>query len=85
VSVTAAAERVVEGPAPRGRVDLAVAAVAEISRAHAQRLIGDGRALVDGRPRRANDRLAGGEVIRVELSAPADDRLEPESIPLSIA
>ena len=37
------------GAAQAGRVDLAVAAVAEISRAHAQRLIGDGRALVDGR------------------------------------
>ena len=85
MSETAGAERVVEGPAPPGRVDLAVAAVAEISRAHAQRLIGDGRASVDGRARRANDRLVGGELIRVELSAPPDDRLEPESIPLSIA
>ena len=44
-----------------GRVDLAVAAVAGISRAHAQRLIGDGRALVDGARRRSSDRLSGGE------------------------
>jgi 23S rRNA pseudouridine1911/1915/1917 synthase len=79
------ADRVVEGTAPAGRVDVAVASVAEISRAHAQRLIGDGRALVDGGRRRSSDRLVGGERIRVELSAPPDDSLEPESIPLRVA
>ncbi len=78
-------ERVVEGPAPVGRVDVAVAAVAGISRAHAQRLIGDGRALIDGARRRSSDRLAGGETIRVELTAPPDATLEPESIPLEVA
>jgi 23S rRNA pseudouridine1911/1915/1917 synthase len=83
--MTAVADRTVEGPAPRGRVDLAVAAVAGISRAHAQRLIGDGRALVDGSRRRASDRLAGGETIAVELSAPPDDSLLPETIPLRVA
>jgi 23S rRNA pseudouridine1911/1915/1917 synthase len=79
------ADRTVEGIAPAGRVDLAVVAVAGISRAHAQRLIGDGRALVDGARRRASDRLTGGERVTVELSAPADDSLLPESIPLRIA
>jgi 23S rRNA pseudouridine1911/1915/1917 synthase len=83
--VSALADRVVEGPAPAGRVDVAVASVAEISRAHAQRLIGDGRALVDGGRRRSSDRLVGGERIRVELSAPPDESLEPESIPLRVA
>jgi 23S rRNA pseudouridine1911/1915/1917 synthase len=83
--MTSVADRTVEGPAPRGRVDLAVAAVAGISRAHAQRLIGDGRALVDGSRRRASDRLAGGETIAVELSAPPDDSLLPETIPLRVA
>jgi 23S rRNA pseudouridine1911/1915/1917 synthase len=84
--VTAPVEdRTVEGDAPAGRADLAVAAVAGISRAHAQRLIGDGRALVDGRRRRASDRLAGGERVTVELSAPPDATLEPESIPLDVA
>lgn len=75
----------VEGVAPAGRVDLAVSAVAGISRAHAQRLIGDGRALVDGRRRRASDRLKGGERVSIELSAMPDRTLEPESIPLRIA
>jgi 23S rRNA pseudouridine1911/1915/1917 synthase len=77
-------ERTVEGPAPAGRADLAVAAIAGISRAHAQRLLGDGRALVAGVRRRASDRLAGGELISVVLSAPPDESLEPESIPLQV-
>ena len=83
--MTAALERTAEGPAPAGRVDVAVAAVAGISRAHAQRLIGDGRALVDGARRRSSDRLVGGERISVELSAPPDESLQAESIPLRVA
>jgi 23S rRNA pseudouridine1911/1915/1917 synthase len=78
------AERILEGPAPAGRADLAVASVAGISRAHAQRLLGDGRALVDGRTRRASDRLAGGEALRVTLSAPPDPTLVPEAIPIRV-
>jgi 23S rRNA pseudouridine1911/1915/1917 synthase len=85
VTVAAERDRVVTGPAPVGRADLAVAAVAGISRAHAQRLLGDGRALVDGARRRSSDRLAGGERVSVELTAPADESLEPESIPLRVA
>lgn len=78
-------DRVVTGEATSGRFDLAVAAVAGVSRAHAQRLISDGRALVDGRRGRASDRLRGGEAIRVELSAPPDPTLRGEAIPLVIA
>jgi 23S rRNA pseudouridine1911/1915/1917 synthase len=77
--------RTVEGIAPAGRVDLAVSAVGGISRAHAQRLIGDGRALVDGARRRSSDRLAGGERVTVELSAPPDESLAAESIALVVA
>jgi 23S rRNA pseudouridine1911/1915/1917 synthase len=61
-----------------------VAAVAGISRAHAQRLLGDGRALVDGRSRRASDRLIGGEQLRITLSAPPDPTLVPEVIPIRV-
>ena len=78
-------DRVVTGEASGGRLDLAVSAVAGISRAHAQRLISDGRATVDGRRGRASDRLRGGESIRVELSAPADPSLRGETIPIRIA
>ncbi len=81
----AVGDRVVTGEAIRARFDLAVSAVAGISRAHAQRLISDGRAVVDGRRGRASDRLRGGETIRVELSAPADPTLRGEAIPLRIA
>ena len=80
-----AASRLVEGPAPAGRADLAVSAVAGISRAHAQRLLGDGRATIDGQRRRSSDRLAGGELVAVELSAPPDPTLVPERIPLRVA
>jgi 23S rRNA pseudouridine1911/1915/1917 synthase len=82
--VIVSGERILEGTAPAGRVDVAVATVAGISRAHAQRLLGDGRALVDGQPRRASDRLVGGEALRITLSAPADPTLVPETIPISV-
>lgn len=59
--------------------------MAGISRAHAQRLIGDGRALVGGVRARASDRLSGGEAISVLLSAPRDPRIEPELVPLVVA
>jgi 23S rRNA pseudouridine1911/1915/1917 synthase len=85
VTDAALGERRVVGDAPAGRFDLAVSVVAGISRAHAQRLIGDGRATVDGRRGRSSDRLRGGEQIAVELSAPPDPTLVPESIPLRLA
>ena len=78
-------DRHVEGPAAAGRFDVAVAALAGISRAHAQRLISDGRALVDGRHARASDRMRGGERLTVELSAPPDESIVPESLPLDVA
>ena len=82
---SAVTARVVRASAPSGRFDLAVASVAGISRAHAQRLIGDGRALVDGTRARASDRLTGGEEVSVVLSAPRDPTIEPEVVPLRIA
>jgi 23S rRNA pseudouridine1911/1915/1917 synthase len=85
VNEPVAAARTIDGQASPGRFDLAVAEVGGISRAHAQRLISDGRARVDGRRARASDRLRGGERISVELSAPPDTSLKPESIPLRVA
>jgi len=73
------------GPAAAGRFDLAVARLAGISRAHAQRLIGNGRALVAGRSARASDRLVGGETLSVELKPVPDSTLEPERVPLEVA
>jgi len=77
-------DRMVSGTATAGRFDLSVSSVAGISRAHAQRLISDGRATVDGRRGRASQRLAGGEEISVELTAPPDPTIVPESIPLAV-
>jgi 23S rRNA pseudouridine1911/1915/1917 synthase len=85
VSRTPVAATPVAGAAPRGRADLAVSAVAGISRAHAQRLISDGRALVDGARVRASDRLQGGEWVTAELSAPPDLTLVPEDVELRLA
>jgi 23S rRNA pseudouridine1911/1915/1917 synthase len=85
VSRATAAAETLAGAAPAGRADLAVSAVAGISRAHAQRLISDGRALVDGRRVRASDRLVGGEWVTAELSAPADTTLVPEDVELRLA
>jgi 23S rRNA pseudouridine1911/1915/1917 synthase len=72
------------GVAVAGRVDLAVSALGGISRAHAQRLLADGRALVDGRLRRASDRLRGGERLTIRLDPVADPHLAPEAIPLRV-
>lgn len=75
----------VAGAAPPGRADLAVSQVAGISRAHAQRLISDGRALIDGGRVRSSDRLYGGEWVTAELSAPPDTTLVPEDVDLRLA
>jgi 23S rRNA pseudouridine1911/1915/1917 synthase len=55
------------------------------SRARAQRLIDDGRVLVDGVARPKRHRLAGGESIRVEDEAPAAPVQEGEQAPFGIA
>ncbi len=72
------------GIAAAGRADLAVSAIGGISRAHAQRLLSDGRALVDGHARRSSDRLQGGEQLTIHLEAVPDQSLSPESIPLRV-
>ena len=80
------ADRTVEGPAPAGRVDLAVASVAGISRAHAQRLIGDGRALGGRRaaPLERPARRWRADQRRAQRAA-GRDASSPESIPLVVA
>jgi 23S rRNA pseudouridine1911/1915/1917 synthase len=82
--VTSASAVRVDGPAAAGRSDVAVAAVAGISRAHAQRLLGDGRALIDGQRRRPSDRLHGGERVEVDLEPVEDATLAGEDLPLTV-
>ena len=84
-SATADGGTTVHGVGQAGRFDLAVSALAGISRAHAQRLISTGRARLDDRRARASDRLRGGEAITVELEPAPDETIVPESIPLRIA
>lgn len=76
---------VIEREAPPGRLDLAVSAVAGVSRSQAQRLITDRRALVDGQPGRASDRLRGGETLSVDVPAQRADTIEAQRLDLVVA
>ena len=68
------------------RLDRFLAGVAEVgSRAAAERLLGDRRVLVDGRPRGKSHRLAGGEAVRLDVPERETPALEPEQLDLRIA
>ncbi|HWP80578.1 MAG TPA: RluA family pseudouridine synthase [Candidatus Acidoferrum sp.] len=67
------------------RLDVAVAALLEISRAAAQRLIVEGMVTVNGKAaQKAGLKLSPGEVIEAALPPPAPDRAKPQDIPLTI-
>jgi len=67
------------------RLDKYVAAqIPDFSRGHIQRLIDDGRVLVDGVPRRRTFKVTPGEVVTVSVPAPVLVPLEPEAIPLDV-
>lgn len=67
------------------RVDKYVAeAVPDLSRAAAQRLIAEGRILVNGAVVKASCRLEPGDTISVEIPPPVEVSLAPEAIPLDI-
>ncbi len=55
------------------------------SRAEAERLVREGRILVDGRPRSKSYRLEGNEVISLDLPDRRESPLEPEQLDLVIA
>ena len=55
-----------------------------VTRSAAQRLIEEGRVLVDGRPAAKSCRLAGGETISVELPEPEETQVLPQDIPLDV-
>ena len=55
------------------------------SRAAAERLLGEGAALVDGEVRPKSHRLAGGEHIELTVAEAAPSGLEREEVPLRIA
>jgi 23S rRNA pseudouridine1911/1915/1917 synthase len=65
------------------RIDVLVGALEVVgSRAEAQRLIADGRVLVDGAPCAKRHRVSAGQTVSVRPREPAPEvRLEPEEVP----
>jgi 23S rRNA pseudouridine1911/1915/1917 synthase len=67
------------------RLDVALARLApDLSRARVQRLVAEGRVQLAGRPAKASARLRGGEVIEVEIPAPAPASALPQDLPLAV-
>lgn len=76
---------VVDAAQAGGRLDAVIAAaVTELSRAQAQRLIEDGRVHVDGAIAAKSVRVRAGDVIDVRVPAPAPLEVLPEPISLSV-
>jgi 23S rRNA pseudouridine1911/1915/1917 synthase len=68
------------------RLDRFLASLPEVgSRAAAERLLGEGAALVDGEPRPKSHRLEGGERLELTVHEAAPAGLEYEEVPLRIA
>jgi 23S rRNA pseudouridine1911/1915/1917 synthase len=59
-------------------------AVPELSRARAQALIAEGRALVGGQPVRASRRVRAGEPVTLSVPPPEPAVPQPEDLPLSV-
>ncbi len=68
------------------RLDRFLASLPEVgSRAAAERLLGEGAALVDGEVRPKSHRLAGGEHVELTVPEASPPGLEREEVPLRIA
>jgi 23S rRNA pseudouridine1911/1915/1917 synthase len=68
------------------RLDRFLAGVEDVgSRAAAERLLGERRVLVDGASRPKSHRLAGGELLQVEIPERGGPDLEPEELDLRVA
>jgi len=67
------------------RFDQALArALPQYSRALLRAWIDAGAVQVDGRPLRGKDRVLGGERVQLRAQLPADSRVAPEKIPLTV-
>lgn len=78
-------ELVAPSSAAGQRLDAALAQLAPgLSRARIQRLIADGRALVDGRAAKPALRLRGGERLSVSVPDPEPSALLPQDLPLAV-
>ena len=67
-----------------GRVDRFVADESGLSRSYVQKLITEGHVTVGGNPIKANEAIAAGEVLELEIPDPRPLELTPEAIPLSV-
>jgi 23S rRNA pseudouridine1911/1915/1917 synthase len=56
----------------------------DLSRARVQRLVAEGRVLVEARPAKASARLRGGERIELTLPPPPPSGLEAQALPLRV-
>jgi 23S rRNA pseudouridine1911/1915/1917 synthase len=67
------------------RLDAALAAaLPQYSRSRLAGWIRDGAVALDGRPARPRDAVFGGETVLLRATLAADDRVEPESMPLVV-
>jgi 23S rRNA pseudouridine1911/1915/1917 synthase len=84
--MTGRGTRVAVPPSAAGeRLDRFLAGVEDVgSRAAAERLVGEGKVLVDGVRRPKSHRLLGGEEVELE-TVPRESDLVPEELPLRVA
>jgi len=77
---------IVPPDAAGSRLDRFLAGLEEVgSRAAAERLLSEGRVLVDGERRLKSHRLEGGEELELDLPERRPSTLEPEPVPLRVA
>jgi 23S rRNA pseudouridine1911/1915/1917 synthase len=77
--------RFVVAPEDAGlRLDVFLARASALSRARVQALIAEGRARVDGTPRKAGQAVAPGQKVELSVPPPVPLDLTPEAIPLDI-
>lgn len=77
-------EVIVVDDGDEGRLDAFLAARLDVSRTQIQRLIGEGRVIVDGRDARKSEPVEPGQEIEITIPPPVVVAIEPESIPIDV-
>ncbi len=75
---------VAEGERVGGRLDLAVAEAADVTRSAAARLIEDAQVTVNGAPVAKNYKLRVGDRVEISLPDPEPDEAIPQNIPIDV-
>ncbi|HPV83055.1 MAG TPA: S4 domain-containing protein, partial [Nitrospira sp.] len=82
---TTPVEIIVTGGESSKRIDVFLAnRDPSFSRSALQRLIGEGRILINGQPVRPSQKIRPGDCIRLEVPRPEPLDLTPEAIPIAI-